>query len=134
MSQKSDQFAFTVNLNMSFEAALEKVIQGLKDEGFGILTQIDVKETLKDKIGVDFRKYAILGACNPPLAHQALTADLSAGLLLPCNVVVYEENDGSVVSIIDPLSMLGIIHQPELESVAQEAKERLERVAKGLSD
>ena len=83
---------------------------------------------------MDFRKYAILGACNPPLAHRALTADLAAGLLLPCNVIVYEENGGSVVSIIDPLSMLGIIHQPELESVAQEAKERLERVAKGLSD
>ena len=114
--------------------ALEKVIQGLKDEGFGVLTQIDVKDTLKNRIDVDFRKYAILGTCNPPLAHRALTADLGAGLLLPCNVVVYEDDGGSVVAIIDPISMLGIIHKPDLMAVAEEARARLERVAKGLGN
>ena len=134
MSQETNQYAFTVKLGLSYEMALEKVIQGLKDEGFGVLTQIDVKDTLKNRIDVDFRKYAILGACNPPLAHRALTADLGAGLLLPCNVVVYEDDGGSVVAIIDPISMLGIIHKPELVAVAEEARARLERVAKGLGN
>ena len=133
MSNEPSQHAFTVTLGISYESALEKVIKALADEGFGVITQIDVKDTLKSKINQDFRKYAILGACNPVLAHRALTADLEAGLLLPCNVVVYEENGGSVVAITDPHSMLGIIHQPELESVAQDARARLERVAKSLS-
>ena len=134
MPKDSNQLAFTVKLGLSYEGALEKVIQGLKNEGFGILTQIDIKETLKQRLDTDFRKYAILGACNPTLAHRALTADLETGLLLPCNVIVYEENGGSVVAIIDPISMLGVIQKPELEAVAREARVRLARVADFLSD
>ena len=133
MSQDPNELAFTVKLSLSYEAALEKVIEGLKDEGFGVLTQIDVKDTLKNRLDVDFRKYAILGACNPTLAHRALSADLETGLLLPCNVIVYEEEDGSTVAIIDPVSMLGAIHKPELEAVAKEARDRLQRVAKGFN-
>ena len=134
MPKDSNQLAFTVKLGLSYEGALEKVIEGLKNEGFGILTQIDIKETLKQRLDTDFRKYAILGACNPTLAHRALTADLETGLLLPCNVIVYEENGGSVVAIIDPISMLGVIQKPELEAVAREARVRLARVADFLSD
>ena len=134
MAQEPTQYAFTVKLDQPYEMALEKVTQALKDEGFGVLTQIDVKETLKSKLDADFRKYMSIGACNPALAHRALSADLGVGLLLPCNVVVYEENGGSVVAIMDPLSMLGFIHQPALVPVAEEARARLERVAKALGD
>jgi uncharacterized protein (DUF302 family) len=88
---------------------------------------------MKEKLNADFREYTILGACNPPLAHRALSADLDVGLLLPCNVVVYEEEGGSVVGLMDPISMLGIITNPEIEPVAKEARSRLERVAKALS-
>ena len=133
MAQKTAQYAFKVRLDLPYEQALERVAQALKDEGVGVLTRIDMKETLKEKLNADFREYAILGACNPPLAHRALTADLDAGLLLPCNVVVYEEDGGSEVGIMDPISMLGLIATPELEPVAQEARARLERVAKALS-
>ena len=104
----------------------------LKQEGFGVLTEIDVKATLKKKLDVDFRKYVILGACNPPLAHQALTAELEIGLLLPCNVIVYEVNGGSVVSIVDPISMLDVVANPDIQPVADEARTRLGRVAKAL--
>ena len=134
MPKDSNQLAFTVKLELSYEHALEKVIEGLKNEGFGVLTQIDIKDTLKQRLDTDFRKYTILGACNPILAHRALTADLETGLLLPCNVIVYEENGGSVVAIIDPISMLGVIQKPELEAVAREARVRLARVADFLSD
>ena len=129
MTQKATEYAMNIKLNMTYEEALEAVTEALKREGFGVLTNIDVKATLKDKLDADFRKYSILGACNPPLAHRALSADLDVELLLPCNVVVYEEDGGSVVGIMDPISMLGVIHQPELEEIAQEARARLERVA-----
>ena len=133
MSRDPKELALTVKLCLSYDGALEKVIEGLTDEGFWFLTQIDVKDTLKNRLDVDFRKYAILGACNPTLAHRALSADLETGLLLPCNVIVYEEEGGSTVAIIDPVSMLGAIHKPELEAVAKEARDRLQRVAKGLN-
>jgi uncharacterized protein (DUF302 family) len=118
---------------MSYEQAVERTTAALKEQGFGVLTEIDVKATLKEKLDVDFRKYVILGACNPPLAHQALGTELEIGLLLPCNVIVYEENGGSVVSIVDPLSMLGVVGNPELEPVADEAWTRLQRVIEALS-
>jgi len=115
-----------------FEKAREQVVEALKTEGFGVLTEIDVRATLKKKLDVDFRPYVILGACNPPLAHHALNTELEIGLLLPCNVIVYEENGGSVVSIVDPILMLGMVENPELESVASEARTRLVRVIEAL--
>ena len=125
-------YGFRTKLDLPYEEAVEKVTAALKEEGFGVLTEIDVKATLKQKLDVDFRKYAILGACNPPLAHRALTAELEIGLLLPCNVIVYEEEGGSVVSIVDPIAMLGVVENPGLQPVADEARARLERVAKAL--
>ena len=126
-------YGFRVRLDMSYEQAVERTTAALKEQGFGVLTEIDVKATLKKKLDADFRKYVILGACNPSLAHQALTTELEIGLLLPCNVIVYEENGGSVVSIADPLSMLGMVGNPELEPVADEARIRLQRVIEALS-
>jgi uncharacterized protein (DUF302 family) len=106
--------------------------EALGAEGFGVLTEIDVRTTLKKKLDVDFRNYVILGACNPPLAHQALVAEPDIGLLLPCNVVVYEDDGDSVVLILDPLSMLNVVENPALEPVAEEAGARLKRVAAAL--
>ena len=124
-----------VYLDTDYETALTKVTEALKVEGFGVLTEIDVKATLKKKIDVDFRPYKILGACNPPLAHRALLADPDAGLLLPCNVTVSEEEDGQIlVNIINPYLMLGVIDAPALADVAQEATDRLERVAASLAN
>ena len=133
MASEINDLALRVRLEVPYEEAVEKVTAALKDEGFGVLTEIDVKATLKKKLDADFRKYAILGACNPPLAHRALSTELEIGLLLPCNVIVYEEDGGSVVSIVDPLSMLGVVQSPELQPVADEAGARLERVAKALA-
>jgi uncharacterized protein (DUF302 family) len=126
------ELGFQSTLKLTYEAAIEKVTEALKAEGFGVLTNIDVKDTMKKKLNVDFRKYAILGACNPPLAHKALTAKPDVGLLLPCNVIVYEEGDATIVNIVDPLSMLSLIQDPTLEQVATEARARLQRVAEAL--
>jgi uncharacterized protein (DUF302 family) len=123
----------TAKLSLPYEEAIPKVAAALKQEGFGVLTEIDVKATLKAKIGADFRKYVILGACNPNLAHKALSTDLDIGLLLPCNVIVYEEGAGSVVSIVDPILMLDVADRPELKDVAAEARSRLQRVAQSLA-
>ncbi|MCB9160292.1 MAG: DUF302 domain-containing protein [Caldilineaceae bacterium] len=123
----------TTKLAMSYEDAIPAVTAALKTQGFGVLTEIDVKSTLKAKIGADFRKYVILGACNPNLAHQALSYDLGMGLLLPCNVIVYEEDGGSVVSIVDPLEMLDTANKPDLLPVAEEAKGRLSKVIDALN-
>jgi uncharacterized protein (DUF302 family) len=129
------QLGLTVRLNANFEEALTRVTTALKVEGFGVLTEIDVKETLKKKLDVDFRPYKILGACNPPLAYRALSAAPEVGLLLPCNVTVaYIEENVTEVSIIDPLSMLGFVQHPDLEPVAEEARARLDRVATALQN
>jgi len=131
----SSQLGIQIRLNTDFDTAIHRVTDALKVEGFGLLTEIDVKATLKKKIDVDFRPYKILGACNPPLAHKALTADAQVGLLLPCNVVVSQEDDGVIqVSIVDPISMLGVVNTPGVEPVAVEARARLERVAKSLEN
>lgn len=119
-------------LNLSYEATLEKVTEALKTEGFGVLTSIDVKETMKKKLDADVNKYAILGACNPSLAHRALTSVPEVGLLLPCNVIVYETSEGTVVNIIDPLSMMDFIKDPALKPVAEEAYQKLKRVSESL--
>lgn len=104
----------------------------MKEEGFGVLTEIDVQATLKEKLGADFRPYVILAACNPALAHQALSAKLDIGLLLPCNVIVYQEGEGSVVSIIDPVVMLDVVKEPALNPIASEARSKLRRVFEAL--
>ncbi|MEJ2546441.1 MAG: DUF302 domain-containing protein [Gemmatimonadota bacterium] len=112
---------------VSYDDAVQRVEAALQEEGFGILTRIDVRETLKKKIDVDFRPYVILGACNPPLAHRALSAEDTIGLMLPCNVVVAETGTGSEVSIARPTVMMQIAAAEGLEPVAEEAQERLER-------
>jgi uncharacterized protein (DUF302 family)/glutaredoxin len=113
---------------LEFSQAVDAVKAALATEGFGVLTEIDVQATLKKKLDVDFRRYLILGACNPPLAHQALTAEPGLGLLLPCNVVVTEDDDGSVVvSAVDPVQMFKVVEQSSLEPVAKEVKAKLSR-------
>ncbi len=125
----------SVRLHTDWDTALARVTAALKAEGFGVLTEIDVKETLKKKLDVDFRPYKILGACNPPLAYRALSAAPEVGLLLPCNVTVAQADDGTVdVALVDPLSMLGVLPNPELKPVADEARARLERVAAALRE
>ncbi len=128
------QLGLTVKLHTDFDTALQKVTDALKAEGFGVLTEIDVKATLKKKLDVDFRPYKILGACNPPLAYRALSAAPEVGLLLPCNVTVAQVDDGIEVGIIDPLGMMGFVAHPDLEPVAEEARQRLDRVAKALQE
>jgi uncharacterized protein (DUF302 family) len=129
------EIGITVRMHTDYQTALERVIAALKVEGFGVLTEIDVKETLKKKLDVDFRPYKILGACNPPLAYRALNAAPEVGLLLPCNVTVSMAEDGLVdVSLVDPLAMLGVVDNEVLASVAQEARRRLERVSAALQD
>ena len=121
-------------LNLPYEQAVQKTTDALKAEGFGVLSQIDMQATLKQKLDVDFRRYVILGACNPPLAHRALSANLEVGLLLPCNVIVYEEGDGSVVTAVDPLEMLGVLKEdPVAHEVAMEARTKLQRVIASLN-
>ncbi len=133
MEKETAKIGMQVNLDVPYDAAVEKVTAALKEEGFGVLTEIDVKATLKMKLDVDFKRYVILGACNPPLAYQALQNEPDIGLLLPCNVIVYETDSGSLVNIIDPLSMLGFVKNPALDPVAEEARVRLERVAAALA-
>jgi uncharacterized protein (DUF302 family) len=130
------QIGTMVHLQMDFEAALVRVTDALKAEGFGVMTEIDVQETLKKKLGVDFRPYKILGACNPPLAYRALETAAEVGLLLPCNVTVAQAEDGNgvIVSLVDPLAMLGVVANPALKPVAEEAAARLGRVADALRE
>jgi uncharacterized protein (DUF302 family) len=112
---------------LPYDTALEKTRAALQQEGFGILTEIDIRGKLKEKLGADFRRYTILGACNPPLAHRALQAELDIGLLLPCNVVVFEDGGGSVVAAIDPQSMVAVTQNEAMRPIADEARQRLER-------
>ncbi len=125
-------YGLTTRLDLPYEEAVEKTRAALSEEGFGVLTEIDVKATLKKKLNADFRKYVILGACNPPLAHRALQAELEIGLLLPCNVIVYEEDGGAVVSAIDPLAAMSIAESPSLEEVATTVNAKLRRVIEVL--
>lgn len=126
------QYGFSKAVDMSYEQAIEKVTAELKKEGFGVLTSIDVKETLKQKINVDFKKYAILGACNPPIAHKALQTEEELGLLLPCNVIVYEKEGKTRVSIFDPMVMTWILENDQMKPIATEVQERLQRVLKAI--
>jgi uncharacterized protein (DUF302 family) len=128
------QYAFSAKLDAPYEEALEKVTSALKTEGFGILTSVDMKATLKEKLGAEFRKYSILGACNPPLAQKALSQDLDAGLVLPCTIVVYEEAGGSSISIADPMAVVDLLNNPVLSPIAEEAQTRLKRVLEIMKD
>lgn len=119
---------FRKPLRSTYEEALVRVPEALKSEGFGVLTEIDVQSTLKQKLGVDFRRYQILGACNPPFAHEALQVDLEAGLFMPCNVVVYEDDDGRAALLaIDPVKTVATMGNPKLVKLAESLKERLSR-------
>jgi len=126
------QYGFSKTVDMPYEQAIEKVTAELKKEGFGVLTSIDVKETLKQKINVDFKKYAILGACNPPIAHKALQEEEELGLLLPCNVIVYEKDGKTRISIFDPMVMTWIMENDDIKPIATEVQERLQRVLKAI--
>ena len=127
------QYAIGKSVALSYDRAVERIRAALQEEGFGVLTEIDVKATLKKKLDVDFRKYIILGACNPPLAWQGFQAEADIGLLLPCNVVVYEEGAGKTrVAILDPLAQLGITGRDDIEPLAQEARRRLVRALEAL--
>ncbi|MGD2161908.1 MAG: DUF302 domain-containing protein [Anaerolineales bacterium] len=132
----TEELAFKLKMNSDFDRALEEVIEALKKEGFGVLTQIDVRATLKEKLDVDFHPYVILGACNPPLAHRALSSVADIGVMLPCNVTV-EQGDGEViVSLANPAAMLtagSFGESEELQAVAEEARSRIQNVAAGLS-
>ncbi|WP_455206131.1 DUF302 domain-containing protein [Kaarinaea lacus] len=126
-------YGFTVKFSGSFDEAVEKVTEALSTEGFGVLTEIDVKATLKKKIDVDRLPYKILGACNPMLANQAINAEPDIGLLLPCNVIVREEEDSSIsVAFMDPAAVLQLVDNDKVGELAQEVRARLERVSKLL--
>lgn len=132
MMYMTKTYAVKAEVSLPFREALDRVKAALKEQGFGVLTEVDVRATMREKLGMEFRNYAILGACNPPLSHRALSADLEAGLVLPCNVVVYEEGDRAVVMIADPETMMATLGKPGLDAVARDARARLEKVIAGL--
>jgi len=126
-------YYFSKTLKVSFEEAVARVTEALKKDGFGILTEIDVKETLKKKLNIDFKKYKILGACNPPFAYKALQAEDRIGLMLPCNVIVQELPGGKVeVAAIDPVASMAAIDNPKLRDVGQEVRAKLKAVIDNL--
>ncbi|HMM41584.1 MAG TPA: DUF302 domain-containing protein [Thermomicrobiales bacterium] len=131
MSQTT--YGFGVTVDLPYDEAIERTKAALKEEGFGVLTEIDVRKTLKEKIDADFEPYIILGACNPGLAHRALLAEHEIGLLLPCNVIVHDDGDGrSKVSVMDPNAAMGLVESDAVAAVAAEAREKLQRALEAL--
>jgi len=127
-------YGMTVRTAAPFAEAVARVREALKAQGFGVLTEIDVRATMREKIGEDMEDYLILGACNPPLAHRALTADRKIGLLLPCNVVIRADGDGTTVEALDPQIIAGIAGQPDLTAVAMQAATRIQAALQALQD
>ncbi|MGB2770028.1 MAG: DUF302 domain-containing protein [Candidatus Zixiibacteriota bacterium] len=121
-------YGFKKEIDLSFDKAVEVVTEKLKSKGFGILTKIDVKEKFKEKLGIDFQNYVILGACNPPLAHKSILAEEDIGLLLPCNVVLYEKDGKTVLDIIKPSTAMGMIENEALNQIATEVEAKLKDV------
>jgi uncharacterized protein (DUF302 family) len=134
MIELKQELGTAVHLDTDFDSAVQEVVEALKQEGFGVLTEIDVQATFKKKLDVEYRPTRILGACNPALAYRALQAAPQVGLLLPCNVLVSADDDGTAVSLVDPMAMLGVLADPALEPIAAEARQRLERVAASLRE
>jgi uncharacterized protein (DUF302 family) len=129
----TSSYGLRTTIDLPYDEAVAKTTAALQAEGFGVLTEIDVKATLKKKLDTDFRRYMILGACNPPLAYQALNNELEIGLLLPCNVIVYETDEGrSTISVVNPMTMMGVTNNEALQTVANEAQARLTRVIESL--
>ena len=126
------EYGFSKTVDLSYEDAVSKVTAELQKEGFGVLTTIDVQETLKKKLDVDFTRYIILGACNPPFAYKALQAEEQIGLLLPCNVIVYEREGKTVVGAFDPMVMTVVLGNEKIRPIAADVKQRLERVISAL--
>lgn len=126
------KYGIRTEVGLNFSNAVEKVKQGLSKEGFGILTQVDVRATLKKKLNVDYEDYVILGACNPPFAYDALRAEKEVGLLLPCNVIIYVQGGKTFVSMIDPVGMMSVVNNSKLKGIAKEVKEKLNRVLENL--
>lgn len=126
------QYAMTVRTGASFAEASSRIREALRAQGFGVLTEIDVQSTLQEKLGEQMEQYVILGACNPPLAHRALSADRSIGLLLPCNVVVRATDDGTIVEALDPRAIAAVADQPELTDIAEDAAARLRAALEAL--
>ncbi len=135
MAAQTTKYGMSVDVALAYDQAVEKTRDELAKEGFGVLTEIDVKATFKKKLDVEFRPYVILGACNPPIAHKALSAETDLGLLLPCNVIVYATDDAgkSVVAAIDPVEQLKVTGNAAIEPFAQEVRSRLERVLDGVA-
>ncbi|HKY30524.1 MAG TPA: DUF302 domain-containing protein [Pyrinomonadaceae bacterium] len=127
------RYGFSKTVNLPYAEAVEKTRTALKEEGFGVLCEINIKEKLKEKLGVDFRNYVILGACNPPLAYETLQQEINIGLLLPCNVIVYEDAGRTVVSAIDAAKMLSVVGNPKLDSTAGVVNEKLRRVVESIA-
>lgn len=126
-------YAFSMELDTNFETALEQIQLRLKNEGFGVLSRIDVNEKLKEKLGVDFKKYVILGACNPAMAHRALQVEENIGLMLPCNVIVYEKGEKTVVAVIRPTVAMQMIDNAELHSIAEQVERSLQKISQSLA-
>lgn len=135
MVEQSTNYGFSTTVDLDYGQTVERTKEELSNEGFGVLSEIDVSATLKEKIDVDFRPYVILGACNPPLAHRALGAERNLGLLLPCNVIVYASDDEgrSVVAAMDPEAALELAGNPEVREIAREVKTRMQRVLEAVA-
>ena len=136
MMEKADSmkinYGFKREMDLPFDEAVQRTRTALAGEGFGVLCEIDIKEKLKEKLGVDFGNYLILGACNPPLAYEALQEEIDLGLLLPCNVVVYQEGAKTIVGVIDAARMMSVVGNERIEKTAQEVNEKLQRVIEAL--